>query len=193
MKKNAHCEICDITIWQGSKRCKSHATSFYIDGRSSKEYYCKSCKKPIGAKCALYSSGLCGSCALKTHPNNFEGKHHSNKTKEIIGLANSGEHNKNWKPIGYKMINVDGYVIMKIGDKKWQREHTYLVERFIGRKMSEREVIHHINGIKDDNRLINLFIFPDCGLHYHFETLIKNKILNRFILKSNLKQLKVAK
>jgi hypothetical protein len=47
MEKINKCEICKKLIWQGSKRCKSHATSFYKDGRSSKKYYCKKCNKKI--------------------------------------------------------------------------------------------------------------------------------------------------
>lgn len=37
-------------------------------------------------------------------------------------------------------------------------EHRYIMERHIGRKLGPKEHIHHINRIKDDNRIENLQI-----------------------------------
>lgn len=51
----------------------------------------------------------------------------------------------------YKAIKVNGVK---------HDEHRYLMEQFIGRKLSSNEVVHHINGNKRDNRLENLVIIP---------------------------------
>jgi endogenous inhibitor of DNA gyrase (YacG/DUF329 family) len=40
----------------------------------------------------------------------------------------------------------------------WQYEHRFLVEKSIGRMLEKSEHVHHINGVKDDNRLENLEI-----------------------------------
>jgi hypothetical protein len=43
-------------------------------------------------------------------------------------------------------------------------EHRYIMEQYLERKLSPSEIVHHINGIPDDNRLENLQIMT-AGEH----------------------------
>lgn len=74
-----------------------------------------------------------------------------------------GENNDYWK--GGRVFDSRGYVLVKTPNHPRAKrqgdyvfEHILKVEKAIGRHLYEGEIIHHINGIKDDNRLDNLYI-----------------------------------
>jgi hypothetical protein len=52
----------------------------------------------------------------------------------------------------FKRLNEHGYVLTKDG----QFEHRVIVEKLIGRSLKPGEEVHHINGLKWDNRKSNL-------------------------------------
>ena len=84
------------------------------------------------------------------------------------------KNNSNWK--GGKTKYSDGYIVIKdplhpFSDKNgYVREHRLIVEKSLNRFLDPQEVIHHINGKRDDNRLENLKLFKNDAEHnsFHF-------------------------
>ena len=84
---------------------------------------------------------------------------------------------KKSKTIQYKRVEVDGV---------YTTEHRAVLEKYLKRKLTRKEVVHHINGNPRDNRLENLIVLtqlehnrlhkekypklkkcPNCGKLFH--------------------------
>ena len=50
----------------------------------------------------------------------------------------------------------EGFVTLADGSRRRVKQHRFVVEQAIGRRLSPDEDVHHINGIKSDNRVENL-------------------------------------
>ena len=82
----------------------------------------------------------------------------SNKHKQFIGKTKT--------TYGYVLIKKRNHLSC---DKQGYVRRSHLVmEDFIGRLLKKEEVVHHINGIKDDDRIENLRLFTSDKEHRKF-------------------------
>ena len=91
------------------------------------------------------------------------------------GRHKKGNENPRWK--GGRRRDKDGYICIYNIDHPFRNaanvimEHRLVMEKYLGRYLKREEVVHHKNGIKDDNRLENLKLFKNDFEHqkYHKE------------------------
>ena len=67
-------------------------------------------------------------------------------------------------------------------------EHRLIMEKSLGRYLTPVEVVNHINGIKNDNRIENLQLVSDRGTHTknHFKDSFEAKRLRKLLIKNGI-------
>ena len=76
----------------------------------------------------------------------------------------SGKNNHMWK--GGRIRTREGYIRLMAKDHPranhdgYVAEHRLVMERELGRYLEKDEDVHHLNGIKNDNRIENLTVLP---------------------------------
>jgi hypothetical protein len=73
-----------------------------------------------------------------------------------------GENSPIWR--GGRRIDAKGYVLLFINGEHIH-EHRLVMEQHLGRKLTTEEIVHHINGNKQDNRIENLQLFANLAEH----------------------------
>ena len=77
-----------------------------------------------------------------------------------------------------KKIDKDGYVWVKCPDNQrvYKLEHRLIMEAHLGRKLKRKEIVHHVNGVKNDNRLENLMLmFTGSHMRLHNKGIPKSE------------------
>ncbi len=116
-----------------------------------------------------------GSEAVKTQWENNP-KRRKQASDIMSKITTSGKDHPRWK--GGIEIRSDGYILEYSPEhpnahKGKVRQHRLVVERDLGRYLEAWEHVHHINGIKTDNRIENLRVMSiseHTKLHHHDNT-----------------------
>lgn len=95
--------------------------------------------------------------------------------------AFKGRDNPHWK--NGRKVDTKGYILIHTPDHPYAnnsgyvREHRLVMEELLGRYLTEEEVVHHYDEIKDNNKPENLKLFPSNEKHltYHKD---KEKMLS---------------
>lgn len=87
-------------------------------------------------------------------------KQDGKRTKKFKGRKMSSGYVYIYQP-NHPYANARGYVF----------EHRLAVERYLGRYLMPKEIVHHINGIKNDNKIENLVVCEDSASHHSFHRL----------------------
>lgn len=159
------CDTCSIefTSYNGCKTCRN----CYRHNRKVK------CSGFLGYECSrliVPESSMCLNC---------------------FNSSRAGENSPTWKGGkttsrgGYTYIIVNGYHPRHNRNNKhtgYVAEHTLVMEEHIGRFLVKGETVHHLNGIRDDNRIENLELWckpPKSGIRNEDAITWAIEVLNR--------------
>jgi hypothetical protein len=83
----------------------------------------------------------------------------------------TGPRNNNWR--GGRSVASNGYIIVRVGVRHhladvrgYAYEHRVEAEKKIGRRLRGGELVHHVNGNKQDNQWANLEVHRGNAEHF---------------------------
>jgi len=146
----------------------SNKTKRLISKRLQRGRYfnCKECDREFYRSPSSIKKGSIKFCSQKC-----SGKNSRGVLKKIIPIEE-----KTWR------VNRRGYLETTVRRTR-VLQHRWLMEKYIGRPLTKKEFVHHLNGDKQDNRIENLILL-DSALHSknHRSTVKKNKIMYQLLI-----------
>ena len=127
------------------------------------------CHCGCGGKTAISQDNDQSNNRIKGMPMRYLTGHHVRGRK--------GEKCGKWK--GGRVVTASGYVLVHREDHPRAdkyghvHEHILVVEENYGRHLHPQNVVHHINGIKADNRIENLLVCENTSAHTQLHTSLR--------------------
>lgn len=119
----------------------------------------------------------------------------SNKEARAIQYPNGthGDLHPKWN--GGKTTTSNGHIYIYSPNHPYRTkqnrvmEHRLVMEKYLGRYLDPKEIIHHINGNKKDNRIENLYLHKSKSDHVkmHFDAVKEVIRLKNILDKNNVK------
>lgn len=138
--------------------------------RQTMTYLCNRCKdRKVLIECGCGCDKIITLLDKKGRTRTFE--HGHNIT--VYNPNKGGKTSSKWK--GGIRRRSDGYLEQYCPNhpfatvNKTVVQHRLVMEQYLGRYLTSNEVIHHKNGIRNDNRIENLQLFLSSGDHLRFE------------------------
>jgi len=111
------------------------------------------------------------------------------KVSEVIRkkISDNVKGHKAWNWKGGRIKTSQGYILIwkpkhpNVIKKRYVSEHRLIMEKKLGRYLTKKEVVHHENDIRDDNRIKNLRLFKNQNEHKRWHENKKKPIYKRII------------
>jgi hypothetical protein len=120
----------------------------------------------------------CRGCAIRESAKKRRGKPAWNKGKQLPS-EKKGSNSSSWK--GGCYIDAHGYVMVHCHNPeakcKWEhykKEHVLVMERVVGRQLANGEIVHHIDGDKQNNKAENLTLLVGHQHHRDVHSSLQN-------------------
>jgi hypothetical protein len=180
------CALCGNLFF--TTNCKRGSARIYCSracsdkrSRDKNQTPCAVCGSMFPKKASHADKSVWGVCCSKACSSINRSKMTSGEQNHQHGRRGP-ERGRAWK--GGKRISSWGYVLVGVGVNQYEFEHRLVMEQKLGRKLGRREHVHHINGIKTDNRPENLEILTKeehTRLHNFADPMPRDPSTQRFI------------
>lgn len=158
-KSHSLIKICPI--------CKKKFKTFFSQNNETCSKVCQGKYRTF--KFTQYATRFCKVCGKSFIP-----KHTDKNKKHNLFCSVKCRSKVRIKPIiyrsGYRYIHLPNHP--HASKQGYYAEHRYLMEKTLGRLLEKKEIVHHINHVKSDNKPKNLMLHKSSGKHFineHFD------------------------